>query len=171
MEADDREQLERTLARLQRLARLMDDQFELPIIKKRVGLDPLIGLIPGAGDWATWLVSVYIFWEALRLGASTSLLVRMAANVTVDLVAGYVPAVGDVVDAAFKANKRNVDLLFKSFGVRQVPGTDRVEVGRESRIRRAKGAGRWVVGGLLLLGLLAIAAAPFVLVGWFIGRS
>ena len=81
-----RAEIEQSLKRLDRIALLMDDQFEIPIIKKRIGLDPIIGLIPGGGDWVVWFVSVYVFWEAARLGAPLPLLVRMASNIAVDLL-------------------------------------------------------------------------------------
>jgi hypothetical protein len=158
----------RSLARLRRLAHLMDDRFQLPLVKTRIGLDPIIGLIPGGGDWATWVVSVYIFWEALRLGASSGLLWRMAANVTVDLVAGYVPAVGDLVDIAFKANKRNVDLLFETFGARTLPDSGEVVVPSEALARRHRGLRRWLVGAGLLLLLLGFAALPLLLLAWYL---
>ncbi len=99
------------LARLRRLARLMDAQFGLPGTRFRFGVDGLVGLAPVAGDLLTGLVSLYVVWEARSLGAPPALLARMLANVAVDVAGGALPVVGDLFDAAFKANIRNVALL------------------------------------------------------------
>jgi len=99
------------LARLRWLARLMDAQFGLPGTKFRFGVDGLVGLAPVAGDLLTGLVSLYVVWEARSLGAPPALLARMLANVAVDVAGGALPVVGDLFDAAFKANIRNVALL------------------------------------------------------------
>lgn len=99
------------LTRLRRLARLMDAQFGLPGTRFRFGVDGLVGLAPVAGDLLTGLVSLYVVWEARSLGAPPALLARMLANVAVDVAGGALPVVGDLFDAAFKANIRNVALL------------------------------------------------------------
>ncbi|ACL59026.1 DUF4112 domain-containing protein [Methylobacterium nodulans] len=103
--------VERTLARLELLAHLLDSAFVLPGINRRVGIDALIGLVPVIGDAITTAISSYIIWEARRLGVPRWLIARMAANVAFDGVVGAVPLIGDLFDAAFKANKRNVRLL------------------------------------------------------------
>lgn len=97
-------------ARLRRLAHLLDDAIPLPG-GRRVGLDPLIGLIPGVGDAAGALMSAYILVEASRLGASRAVLLRMLANVGVEALVGSIPFLGDLFDAGWKANARNVRLL------------------------------------------------------------
>lgn len=99
------------LARLRRVARLMDSSFGLPGTRWRLGLDSLFGLAPVAGDAASALVSLYIVWEARRLGAPTTLIARMLGNVAVDTLSGSVPLLGDLFDAAFKSNLRNLTLL------------------------------------------------------------
>jgi hypothetical protein len=78
---------------------------------RRIGLDPIIGLIPGVGDFVGALLSGYIVLEAARADIPTSTLVRMLANVGIDTLVGAIPALGDVFDAAWKANIRNVRLL------------------------------------------------------------
>jgi hypothetical protein len=103
--------IERERERLRWLARLMDARFVIPGVGARVGLDGLIGLIPGIGDTAGMLVSAYIVYRGHRLGAPPSLVGRMAANVAIDYLVGSVPVLGDLFDVAFKANMRNVDLL------------------------------------------------------------
>lgn len=97
--------------RLIALARLMDNAFEIPGLKVRVGLDPLIGLIPAAGDAITAAVSLYIVWEAARLGATRKQLTMMVGNVALDALVGCVPGLGDVFDIAFKANTRNLAIM------------------------------------------------------------
>jgi hypothetical protein len=99
------------LARLRWMARLMDAQFGLPGTRFRFGVDALIGLAPGVGDVVTGLLSLYVVWEAWRLGAPNPLLARMLGNVAIEVVGGAIPVLGDLFDAAFKANLRNVALL------------------------------------------------------------
>lgn len=97
--------------RLRRLAWWMDERFVIPGIGKRVGLDGLVGLVPGIGDTAALLAAAYIVYRGMRMGAPRPVIGRMIANVALDYVVGSVPVVGDVFDIAFKANRRNVDLL------------------------------------------------------------
>lgn len=99
------------LARLRRLAFLIDGQFVLPGTSFRFGLNSLVGLFPGAGDAILGLVSLYIVNEARAMGAPPALLGRMLANVAVEVVGGTVPLLGDLFDMAFKANLRNLALL------------------------------------------------------------
>ena len=99
------------LARLQALARLMDSAVQIPGTPVRFGLDGVLGLIPGAGDTVSALMSVFILYEARRLGISRLTLRRMATNVLLDAVVGTVPFAGDVFDIYWKANNRNVELL------------------------------------------------------------
>lgn len=99
------------LARLRWVARLMDSSFGLPGTRFRLGLDSLFGLAPVAGDAASALVSLYVVWEARRLGAPTALIARMLGNVAADTLGGSVPLLGDLFDAAFKSNLRNLALL------------------------------------------------------------
>ncbi len=163
------EQIERSLSRLQRLAKLMDDQFELPIVKVRVGLDPIIGLIPGGGDWVTWVASVYIIWEALRLGVPIRLLVRMGLMLTLDLVTGYAPGVGDVADVFIKANKRNVELLMRHYDA-TAPSSEnpeRVEVPREALEKpKSNVVLRYAFGILLITYLFILAMVPILVLWW-----
>jgi hypothetical protein len=99
------------LARLRKLAWLLDAQFSLPGTKFRFGVNSLIGLLPVSGDVLLGLVSLYIVWEARALGAPPILLGRMLANIAVEVVGGAIPVVGDLFDMAFKANLRNLAIL------------------------------------------------------------
>lgn len=99
------------IARLRRLAWLLDGQFGLPGTKFRFGVNSLLGLAPVAGDVLLGGVSLYFVYEARNLGVPTALLGRMLANIAVEVVGGAVPLVGDLFDMAFKANLRNLALL------------------------------------------------------------
>ena len=103
----------RRVERLRQLAYLLDDRFRIPGTKYRIGLDSLIGLVPGLGDAATTLLSLYIVLEARRHGVPVSKLGRMGLNVGLDAVLGAVPLVGDLFDVAWKANRRNLALLLE----------------------------------------------------------
>jgi len=95
--------------RMRAVARLLDGAVKLPVVG-RVGLDPLVGLLPVAGDAATAAVSLLLVAEAARQGVRPRVLARMLANVGVDAAAGAVPVAGDLFDAVWRANERNVDL-------------------------------------------------------------
>ncbi|MGH6899653.1 MAG: DUF4112 domain-containing protein [Geminicoccaceae bacterium] len=99
------------LRRVARLAYWLDDRFRIPGTPARIGLDGLLGLIPGIGDTAMTLIGSYIVLEAARLGAPKGTLGRMLANLGVDYVVGLVPVAGDLADFAWKANRRNARLL------------------------------------------------------------
>lgn len=106
-----------SLARLERLVGLLDDRFSLAGF--RFGLDGLLGLVPGVGDTIGALASAYVVLEARRLGAPRSVLARMVVNLLLDYVVGVVPVAGDLFDFAFKANRRNLDLLRRTLAARR----------------------------------------------------
>ncbi|WP_209879796.1 DUF4112 domain-containing protein [Azospirillum soli] len=99
------------LERLRSLTRLMDTRWRVPGTRIPVGLDGIASLLPVVGDTATAVVSVYIVLEAARFGLPKSLIARMVGNVVLDWAGGSVPVVGTIFDIAFKANRRNLDLL------------------------------------------------------------
>lgn len=103
-----------SLARLKRvrhIARLMDTAIKVPGTSMRFGLDSLIGLLPGAGDTATALVSAWTLWEADKLGVSHKQISKMGVNILIDLLIGSIPLLGDAFDFYWKANARNLKLL------------------------------------------------------------
>jgi hypothetical protein len=104
-------QNEARLKRVRLLSRLLDEQFRIPGTTYRVGLDGLLGLLPGAGDAIGALLSAYILYEAIRLGAPKTVLLRMVTNIGIDTLGGAIPVVGDIFDVAWKANKKNAALL------------------------------------------------------------
>ncbi len=103
----ERERLER----LRRLGYLLDNSIPIPGTGYRIGFEAIIGLVPGLGDLVGGGLSAWIILQAARLGAPPSLLARMGWNLLVDLAVGAVPLLGDLFDAGFKANMRNLALL------------------------------------------------------------
>lgn len=99
---------------LEYLAWLLDESIEIPGLKFKIGLDSLIGLIPGVGDLVSAGLSTYIVASAARLGVPKTVVAQMTLNSVIDTVIGMVPLVGDVFDATFKANKRNLGLIMDS---------------------------------------------------------
>jgi len=129
---------------LERLGWLMDDMFRVPILGSRVGLDPLLGLIPGLGDTITSLVSFYILVAAVRYRVSKITLLRMGVNIAIDYVVGSLPVVGDVADAWWKSNRMNLDLLRKRATVSAADA-------RSGRVSD------WLFVGGIIIGLVALA--------------
>lgn len=103
------------LAKIERLAHLMDESIALPGTGKRIGLEALLGLIPGLGDLATAVVSLHIISEARKLGVPKTIVSKMIWNVVIDTAVGAVPGVGDVFDAFWKANRKNIDLIKRHY--------------------------------------------------------
>jgi hypothetical protein len=100
-----------TLARLDRLTRVLDSAVTIPGTGVRVGVDALIGLVPVIGDIAGKIISGYLILEARRLGVSKWTLARMATNTMIDMLIGSVPLIGDMFDVLYRANQRNAALL------------------------------------------------------------
>jgi uncharacterized protein DUF4112 len=134
--------------RLQRLSWLMDDLIRIPGLGWSFGLDALVGLIPGFGDTATSLASFYILASAVRYGVPKVTLLRMGLNIGIDYVVGSFPLVGDLFDAWWKSNQRNVALLSKRATVSATEA-------REGKVSD------WLFVGLIMLLLagLAVGAA------------
>jgi hypothetical protein len=129
--------------RLRDLARLLDEAIRIPGTNIRVGLDALLGLLPGGGDIAGGVFSALIILQAARAGAPTAVLGRMLGNVIADVIVGAIPILGDLFDVAWRANSRNVRLLDSW---RASPGS-------------TKRASTIAVGAILLaLGLLVVLA-------------
>ena len=97
--------------RLNRLACFLDNSIPLPGIDFRIGVDAIIGLIPGIGDAAGTVLSSYILAEAARAGVPKTILLRMGYNIAIESIFGIIPLIGDIFDMTWKANLRNVQLL------------------------------------------------------------
>jgi hypothetical protein len=101
---------DRHVSRAVTLARWLDDRF----------LDPLLGLVPGAGDVIAGLLGLYIVWVALKKRLPKRIVLRMLLNLGIDTLVGAVPVAGDVFDFVWKANKKNARLLVNSLQPRPV---------------------------------------------------
>jgi hypothetical protein len=101
--------------RIDRLATLFDVAFLIPGTKIRFGVEAMLRLVPGIGDAAASVLSLYLIYEAYKLDVPATLLVRMLVNVALEAAAGAVPVAGDAFDVMFRANRRNVALLRRHF--------------------------------------------------------
>lgn len=148
------------VADLDLIARWMDDLVRIPGLKLGLGADAVLGLIPGVGDAAGAVVSLYLMNRARRLGVGRATLIRMVANVLIDFIAGAVPIAGDVFDAYWQANRRNVELVRRHATAlpseeRRLDWSDRIFV---------------AVAALLVLAFAAASAASaYLIVTWLFG--
>ncbi len=126
---------------LQQLSRYLDGLFQIPVVGWRFGLDFLVGLIPGVGDWMTAVVSFYILTAAVRYRVPKVTMLRMALNIIIDYLLGVIPFVGDVLDALWKSNKKNMRLL-----------VERAQVGADEE--RRGNIGDWLFIGAIMVILL-----------------
>jgi NAD/NADP transhydrogenase beta subunit len=94
-------------------AHLLDDWFRIPGTPIRLGLDGLIGLIPGLGDMLAGIASFVLIFAAWVRGVPSVTLVRMMVNLGLDVVIGSIPFLGDIFDIAWKANRRNYRLMVR----------------------------------------------------------
>ena len=146
-----------SLKRLRRLSYLLDDAIRIPGTPYRIGLDPLLDLLPIGGDFLGTAFSIYIIVEAARLGVPRSVLVQMVGNIVFDTVIGIVPVLGALADATWKANTKNLELLEEQL---KVPS-------------QAKQRTNWLFLVLLLAGLLlvvmGVAAIGVIVLKWLLG--
>jgi hypothetical protein len=142
---------DKALVALRKWAVLLDSAFQVPGTKLRFGLDPLIGLIPGAGDLVTGFFSAMMLLHAARLGIPKIVIARMLLNSGLDLLTGTVPLLGDLFDAGYKANLRNL-LLLERHAAPGVP-PDRSD---------------YVFVGVCLAILAAIAVIPVLIFWWLL---
>jgi hypothetical protein len=101
----------RGLESLRRWARIFDSAFRIPGTQITFGLDPILGLVPGLGDVASPVFSLFFVWHGFRLGVPKVVLARMVLNVLIDTGVGAIPVVGDLFDFGWKANAWNLALL------------------------------------------------------------
>jgi hypothetical protein len=146
------------LDQVNRLAWLLDNSIRIPIINYRIGLDALIGLIPGLGDTAGMLLSSFILMQAVRLGVPRATLLRMVFNIAIEALVGMIPIFGDIFDATFKANARNVRLLTQA--------VDSQRAGRRFSQSTEKGAIALVIGALA--GIIVLFVGAGVALFWWV---
>jgi hypothetical protein len=138
---------------LSTLASLLDDIFLIPGTRIRFGLDPLIGLVPGLGDMLSSVASFAIIFAAWQRGLPHVTVGRMVTNVAIDTLLGSIPFAGDLFDVAWKANRKNLNLLQRASG----------PVAREQRWRD------WLFLAALVAVILVLASIPLLTL-WFIVR-
>lgn len=137
------------------LAWLLDNSIYIPLINYRIGLDAVIGLIPGLGDVAGLILSSFIVVQALRLRAPRTVLLRMILNMVMEALIGLIPIFGDLFDATFKANARNVRLLRQAMAQPgHIPPLDRAD----------KGVIATVLG--LLVGVIVVIGSVGAAIAW-----
>lgn len=115
----------KALAELDMLAHALDTRWRIPLTGWRFGIDAVAGLVPGVGDAAAGLVSLYLILRASNTGASGVLIARMLGNVLLDTAVGSVPIAGTIFDVYFKSNRRNVRLLRDHIATKKRPGSAR----------------------------------------------
>ncbi|WP_458189728.1 DUF4112 domain-containing protein [Haladaptatus sp. NG-WS-4] len=101
------------MKRVRAVSNLLDEAFRVPFTNYRIGIDPILGLLPVGGDAASALISLYIVFEAYLMDVPRDVLARMVMNVLIDTFGGVIPVLGSIFDAAWKANTRNLELLEK----------------------------------------------------------
>jgi hypothetical protein len=149
---DDQRHLDPAIALL---SRWLDSLFRIPGTEWRVGLDAIIGLVPGIGDTVTTLVSFYILSAAARYGVPRVTMLRMALNVAIDYAVGAIPLVGDAFDVAWKANLKNMELL-RSHASVAAPSAKRSQVGD------------WLFVAAIMFCLVALLVGSFVLLRYLL---
>jgi hypothetical protein len=140
---------QRGLELLRRWARLFDSAFRIPGTNITFGIDPILGLVPGIGDLASPLLSVFMVWRGARLRVPRVVLARMVLNALIDGLVGVVPVFGDLFDFGWKATAWNLALLEKH----ALPG-------------RAPTRGDYAFVIACSVVLLAVAVLPILLLGW-----
>jgi len=134
----------------EQIAWLMDSSISIG--RFSIGLDAIIGLIPGLGDLLTSLIGYWIVVRAMQAGVHRAAILRMVANLGVDALVGIVPVVGDMFDMAFKANMKNIKIYREALSGTRAPLKD------------------WGFNVLVILVLLLMLAVPlvglFFLVRW-----
>ena len=138
---------------LRKVARLLDSAFVVPGTSYRIGLDPVLGLIPGLGDLVSPLFTIGVLWQAHDLGLPRVVQMRMVFNVAIDGLLGVVPLAGDLFDFAWKANDKNMAML-----------------DAHAYEERPASAGDWIFVLSLIVLVAVVALAPFLLAGWLVGR-
>lgn len=138
-----------TIETLRKLRWWLDEAFRVPGTSIRVGWDPIIGLVPWAGDVLTALLACAIVVHAHRRRLPRVVQLRMLLNVAIDLLIGAVPLVGDAADVFWKANSMNMALL-----------------DRHAAEVRPASAGDWLFVAGILAAIVAVALVPLVVVYW-----
>tara|TARA_B100001750_G_scaffold147995_1_gene118399 strand:+ start:215 stop:661 length:447 start_codon:yes stop_codon:yes gene_type:complete len=111
MNEERNEIIEERIIRLKRLSERLDETFTVPGTDYKIGIESIIGAIPLVGDLIGGILSTYIMYSGIKMGASPRIIAQMAANIAIDFAIGSIPIVGDLFDFVWKANKKNVKLI------------------------------------------------------------
>jgi uncharacterized protein DUF4112 len=139
------------LVALRRVAELMDSAFVVPGTTYRIGLDPIIGLVPWFGDLVSPLFTIALLWQARDIRVPRVALLRMIFNAAIDAIVGTIPVAGDLFDFAWKANQWNLALLE-----------------RHAYEERRASVGDWLFVLAMIATVLVLATVPFFVAGWLI---
>lgn len=134
-------------------AELLDSKFRIPGTDIRFGIDPIIGLIPGAGDWLGAVASLYFLVYAAILQAKATVILRMLMNILLDLIIGAIPLIGEIFDVGWKANLRNARLL-----------EDLIQHPEKTEKQSSIIVWAIVIFSMLLVGLMLFAIAELLIV-------
>ena len=111
---------EEKLLRLKLLSERLDNSIKIPGTNQKIGIDAIIGLIPILGDFIGAIFSTYILYSGIKMGVSSKIVKKMAANIAIEFVIGSIPIIGDIFDALWKANKRNVELIEEALKIKKI---------------------------------------------------
>ena len=111
MSEERNEIIEERIIRLKRLSERLDETFTVPGTDYKIGIESIIGVIPLVGDLIGGVISTYIMYSGIKIGASPRIIAQMAANIAIDFAIGSIPIIGDLFDFVWKANKKNVKLI------------------------------------------------------------
>jgi hypothetical protein len=139
---------------LEVLSQLMDNQFRIPVLGWRFGLNAIIDLVPEIGDVATTIVALYVLVSAVRYRVPKITLLRMGVNIAIYFVVGLIPLAGDLFAAWWKPNLRNISLLRR----RATVSAAEAKRGRTSD---------WLFVALIVGGLLALLFGSIALTLFF----
>jgi len=139
------------LVALRRLAELLDSAFVVPGTTYRIGLDPIVGLVPWIGDLVSPLFTVALLWQARDVRIPKIVLGRMLFNAAVDAIIGVIPFAGDLFDFGWKANQLNMALLE-----------------RHAYEEHPASLGDWAFVLAMIAIVILLAAVPFLIAGWLI---
>ncbi|WP_411273766.1 DUF4112 domain-containing protein [Daejeonella sp.] len=131
---------------VERVSRLMDEQFRLPGTNFRFGLDPILNLIPVAGDLGGFAVSTVLLLTMAKHGVSRKVLLLMTLNIILDSTIGAIPIIGQIFDFAYKSNSRNIKLLKDHY----VEG-------------KHQGSGKGIIAWIIIILLLSFILVVYVL--------
>ena len=136
------------------LADLLDQRFTIPGTSIRVGLDPILGLVPGIGDALANIAGSAILIIAVQLNVPKIVLIRMGLNVAANALIGAIPILGDIFSIWFRSNAKNADLL------ERYAGSERRRAGLDDWLFVAG-----IISAVVLIGFGIILAIVWV-IGW-----